>query len=42
VILEDYAKPEWVKMAAILAVKAVCVLLALAAALAVLRLAVQV
>jgi succinate dehydrogenase / fumarate reductase membrane anchor subunit len=42
VILEDYAKPEWVKMAAILAVKAVCILLALAAALAVLRLAVQV
>ncbi|WP_439596724.1 succinate dehydrogenase, hydrophobic membrane anchor protein [Falsiroseomonas sp.] len=40
VVLEDYAKPEGVKIAAILAVKAVCALLALAAALAVLRLAV--
>ncbi|MBU8537068.1 succinate dehydrogenase, hydrophobic membrane anchor protein [Falsiroseomonas tokyonensis] len=40
VVLEDYAKPEWVKIASILAVKAVCALLALAAALAVLRLAV--
>ncbi|NKC32598.1 succinate dehydrogenase, hydrophobic membrane anchor protein [Falsiroseomonas selenitidurans] len=40
VVIEDYAKPEWVKIAAVLAVKAVCALLALAAALAVLRLAV--
>ncbi len=40
VVLEDYAKPEWVKISAILAVKAICALLALAAALAVLRLAV--
>lgn len=40
VVLEDYAKPEWVKISSILAVKAVCALLALAAALAVLRLAV--
>jgi succinate dehydrogenase / fumarate reductase, membrane anchor subunit len=40
VIIEDYVNQEWVKMAAILAVKAICWLLALAAALAVLRIAV--
>ncbi|MGX9966364.1 succinate dehydrogenase, hydrophobic membrane anchor protein [Roseomonas sp. F4] len=40
VVLEDYAKPEWVKITSVLAVKAVCALLALAAALAVIRLAV--
>jgi succinate dehydrogenase / fumarate reductase membrane anchor subunit len=40
VIIEDYARPEWVKMAGILAVKAICLLLALASALAVLRIAV--
>lgn len=40
VVLEDYAKPEWVKITAVLAVKAICALLALAAALAVFRLAV--
>lgn len=40
VILEDYTRPEWVKMACILAIKAICVLLALASALAVLRIAV--
>lgn len=40
VVLEDYAKPEWVKMGGILAMKAICVLLALASALAVLKIAV--
>lgn len=40
VVLEDYAKPEWVKMGGILAIKAICVLLALASALAVLKIAV--
>jgi succinate dehydrogenase / fumarate reductase membrane anchor subunit len=39
VIIEDYANQEWVKLAAILAVKAISLLLALAAALAVLRIA---
>lgn len=40
VIVEDYANQEWVKMGGILAIKAICVLLALASALAVLRIAV--
>ncbi|MCO6415249.1 succinate dehydrogenase, hydrophobic membrane anchor protein [Siccirubricoccus sp. KC 17139] len=40
VIIEDYANSEWAKMAGILATKAVCWLLALVAALAVLRIAV--
>ena len=40
VVLEDYAKPEWVKVGGILAIKAICVLLALASALAVLKIAV--
>ncbi len=40
VIVEDYANQEWVKMASILAIKAICVVLALASALAVLRIAV--
>ena len=40
VIIEDYANQEWVKLGGILAVKAICVLLALASALAVLRIAV--
>jgi succinate dehydrogenase / fumarate reductase membrane anchor subunit len=40
VIIEDYANEEWAKLGAILAVKAICVLLALASALAVLRIAV--
>ncbi len=40
VIIEDYANQEWVKLSSILAVKAICVLLALASALAVLRIAV--
>ena len=40
VIIEDYANEEWAKMAGILAVKAICWLLALLAALAVLRIAV--
>jgi succinate dehydrogenase / fumarate reductase, membrane anchor subunit len=40
VVLEDYVNQEWVKMGSILAVKAICVLLALASALAVLRIAV--
>jgi len=40
VIVEDYANAEWVKMASILAVKAVCVLLWLASSVAVLRIAV--
>jgi succinate dehydrogenase / fumarate reductase membrane anchor subunit len=40
VILEDYANQEWVKVGGILAIKAICWLLALASALAVLRIAV--
>jgi succinate dehydrogenase / fumarate reductase membrane anchor subunit len=40
VIVEDYANSEWAKMATILAVKGLCVLLWLAASLAVLRVAV--
>ena len=40
VIVEDYANKEWAKVAGILAIKAICVLLALASALAVLRIAV--
>jgi succinate dehydrogenase / fumarate reductase membrane anchor subunit len=40
VIIEDYAKPEVAKMGGILAVKAICLVLALAAGLAVLRIAV--
>lgn len=40
VIIEDYVDQEWVKLAGILAVKALCWLLGLAAALAVLRIAV--
>ena len=40
VIIEDYANQEWVKIGAILAVKGVCWLLGIAAALAVLRIAV--
>lgn len=39
VIVEDYANQEWVKMGAILAIKAICVVLALASALAVVRIA---
>ena len=40
VILEDYVNQEWLRMGAILAVKTICALLALASALAVLRIAV--
>jgi succinate dehydrogenase / fumarate reductase membrane anchor subunit len=40
VIVEDYANQEWVKMGGILAINAICVLLAIASALAVLRIAV--
>lgn len=40
VIIEDYANQEWVKVGSILAVKALCWLLAIASALAVLRIAV--
>ncbi|MBK1662247.1 succinate dehydrogenase, hydrophobic membrane anchor protein [Paracraurococcus ruber] len=40
VIIEDYANQEWVKVGAILAIKAICWLLAIASALAVLRIAV--
>ena len=40
VIVEDYANSEWAKLGLILAAKAICVLLALASALAVLRIAV--
>jgi succinate dehydrogenase / fumarate reductase membrane anchor subunit len=40
VIIEDYVKQEWTKMGSILAVKAICWLLAIASALAVLRIAV--
>jgi succinate dehydrogenase / fumarate reductase, membrane anchor subunit len=40
VIVEDYANQEWVKMGLILAVKGACLVLALASALAVLRIAI--
>ena len=40
VILEDYVNQEWLRMGAILAVKTISALLALASALAVLRIAV--
>ena len=40
VIIEDYANVEWVKLVLIQGEKAICVLLALASALAVLRIAV--
>jgi succinate dehydrogenase / fumarate reductase membrane anchor subunit len=40
VVIEDYAKPEWVKVGGILAIRAISWLLALASALAVLRIAV--
>jgi len=40
VVIEDYAHVEWVRIAAILAVKGICWLLGIAAALAVLRIAV--
>ena len=40
VILEDYVNQEWAKVGSILAVKAICWLLAIASALAVLRIAV--
>ncbi|MBX9594737.1 MAG: succinate dehydrogenase, hydrophobic membrane anchor protein [Roseomonas sp.] len=40
VIIEDYANQEWVKMGSILAVKTLCLVLAVAAGLAVLRIAV--
>jgi succinate dehydrogenase / fumarate reductase membrane anchor subunit len=40
VIIEDYANSEWVRMASVLVVKGVCWLLAIGAALAVLRIAV--
>jgi succinate dehydrogenase / fumarate reductase membrane anchor subunit len=41
VIMEDYANHEWAKMGGILAIRAICWLLALASALAVLRIAVM-
>jgi succinate dehydrogenase / fumarate reductase, membrane anchor subunit len=41
VIVEDYANSEWAKLAAILTIKAICWLLAVASALAVLRVALQ-
>jgi succinate dehydrogenase / fumarate reductase membrane anchor subunit len=40
VIIEDYANSEWAKLAGILSIRAICWLLALASALAVLRLAI--
>jgi succinate dehydrogenase / fumarate reductase membrane anchor subunit len=40
VVIEDYANKEWAKMGGILAIKAICVVLALASALAVLKIAV--
>ena len=40
VVIEDYANQEWTKMSSILVVKAICALLAIASALAVLRIAV--
>jgi succinate dehydrogenase / fumarate reductase, membrane anchor subunit len=39
VIIEDYVNQEWLRMAGVLAAKAACLILALAAALAVLRIA---
>jgi succinate dehydrogenase / fumarate reductase membrane anchor subunit len=39
VIIEDYTNQDWLRMAGVLAAKAVCLILALAAALAVLRIA---
>jgi succinate dehydrogenase / fumarate reductase membrane anchor subunit len=39
VILEDYVNQEWARLGAVLAVKTICVLLALASALAVLKIA---
>ncbi len=41
VIIEDYANLEWAKVGGILAIRAICWLLALASALAVLRIAVM-
>ncbi len=40
VVIEDYANKEWAKMGGILAIKAICMVLALASALAVLKIAV--
>jgi succinate dehydrogenase membrane anchor subunit len=40
VILDDYVNQEWLRMGAILAVNTICALLALASALAVLRIAI--
>jgi succinate dehydrogenase / fumarate reductase membrane anchor subunit len=40
VVMEDYANVEWVKVGGILAIKAICMMLALASALAVLKIAV--
>lgn len=40
VIVEDYLHVEWARMAAVLAIKALCLVLALAAALAILRIAI--
>lgn len=40
VVIEDYANQEWSKMSSILVVKAICALLAIASALAVLRIAI--
>jgi succinate dehydrogenase / fumarate reductase membrane anchor subunit len=37
VVIEDYANHEWTKLSSILVVKAICALLAIASALAVLR-----
>lgn len=41
VVIEDYTNQEWLKIGAILAVKGICWLLGIAAALAVLRIAVR-
>ena len=40
VILEDYVNQEWARLGAVLAVKTICTLLALASALAVLKIAI--
>ncbi|WP_149539783.1 succinate dehydrogenase, hydrophobic membrane anchor protein [Siccirubricoccus phaeus] len=40
VVVEDYVNSEWAKLGAILTIRAICWLLALAAALAVLRIAI--
>lgn len=40
VVFEDYANQEWTKLSGILVVKAICALLAIASALAVLRIAI--